>query len=145
MFDLSDKRDIWLPVAWNVLVSDGNSDAKPIEFNIRLRANLIDVPDWIVEFEPVREDPTSKNGFDAVSRLFHLTVSDWTGINDKGAPVAFSTENATRLLAKPGFSVAFFRAYNLAVSGIVETRSGNSDAAPASGPQGAAPSPTPAS
>lgn len=149
MFDLAEKRLVWIPVTWPGLASDGDKLAEPVEHKAEFQVELVDLDRFQFLFlNPVAEDGgklpwANDEAFDAwksgkVTDRFRAAelTADWRGIARGGVKVPYSAEAMSVLMGKPNFPAAYFAAYMLAYNAIKETRAGNSEGSPETGSTG---------
>lgn len=122
MFDLSEKRLVWIPLRWNGLKANGDGLAENTEFEIEALVELVD-------HERLRELFPADTGSElSDAEKFTALVSDWRGVRDGNNPVPFTEANVARLLLVPMFGSGFESSYIKAWTGQVEIREKNSPA-----------------
>jgi hypothetical protein len=149
MFDLAEKRLVWISVTWPGLASEGDKLAEPVEHKAEFQVELVDIDQFQFLFvSPIAEDGTkhlwatdeafaawSKGEVNDRYRARELT-SDWRGIASNRVKVPYSPDAMNALMGKPNFSKAYFQAYMEAWNAIAETRAGNSEGSPETGSTG---------
>ncbi len=135
-FDLSAKREAWITVRFNAVLSEGDEDGEQVEKQVRLKVDFVDKTEFSELLVGPGEDAdeaeklafATRDDVDIVKRL----VIGWA-VKDKGQPAPFTDDNLRRLLEWPNFSAAFITEYAKAWGGQVEVREKNSDGSPANG------------
>jgi hypothetical protein len=143
MFDLADRRLVWIPVLWDILkpsetdgeVSVSHGVSIEIEVDIKDRDELVEIASEMLglgssakdedELKDLNTVEIAARGRELETQQFLKLVSNWRKFYLSGKPVEFTPENVKKLLAVPGFLAAFQTAYFKACSGKVETRKGN--------------------
>lgn len=150
MFDLSDRPLVWIPITWKVLrpperkAKDKGDEGVAVEVDVTIDVNIeiLDREELTKLFGDdigmEREEGEHRLGDDpedgdtpALTRRqletarFMRVVKGWRKFNNQGAPVPFSDENATKLLAVPGFISAFETSYLAACAGRADIRRKN--------------------
>lgn len=140
MFDLAEKRTVWIPVRWNgVRASEADALAENVTHEIECNVELLDKDRLRDVFYPERpddDDPSEAEKLDRDLEKFLAVVSDWRKVANGGASAPFSPENARRLLGVPMFATGFEESYIAAWSGQLELREKNSEGSSATGAAG---------
>lgn len=148
-FNLTAKRLVWIPVKFAGMASQGEAIAEPVEHEVELLVDLVDLdefsrlfvspydddgnprPDAIPEATPERLAEWEK--INDTTRALSI-VQDWRGVKDGARTIPFTEDGLRSLMVVPNFAVALFlRAYPTAYAGMKETRLGNSESSPANG------------
>lgn len=138
MFDLSDRPLVWVPVKWSVLRPGRGAKATaiPTDVTIKVEVELLDreqlaefYPEIVGESLPVVEDETPQEArtrhMDAEVSRFMRVVNAWSGVKNGTADVELSEDVVRQMMLRPGFSIAFDKAFIAACAGKLETRRGN--------------------
>lgn len=145
MFDLAEKRLVWIPIVWKGLRQPSpDALAEPCEFEIQVLVEIVE-REQIQEFfggaieddDPpeVRERKERGNKLTEVQR-FRALVSDWRNLRLGGEPAEFNDQNIAALLRRPNFALGFDTSYLRAWGGQIELAEKNSEDSSASGQAG---------
>lgn len=137
MFDLAQKRLVWIPVSWPGVKpgADEGAVAENTTHVIECQVELVDAGELAKLFpKGERFEATSPKVFEAFKALVH----NWRGVNlgTKSAPM--TDEHIQAMLRVPMFAGGFESSYVDAWTGQIETREKNSGDSSDAGPAGEA-------
>jgi hypothetical protein len=137
MFDLADKRLVWIPIKWPGVKPGANEGdvAQNTTHQIECQVELVDA-DRLKELFPKGENlgATSEKVFDAFKALVH----DWRGVKIGTTSAPMTDENIRKILRVPMFASGFEGSYVDAWTGQLEEREKNSGDSSADGQAGEA-------
>ena len=137
MFDLSEKRMVWIPVRWpGVKVAEGDGVAENTEYEIECHVELLDKIRLREVFYPERpddDDPDEEEKAEREVAMFLAVVHDWRKVKNGEASAPFNEANARKILRVPMFASGFEDSYIAAWSGQLEIREKNSVGSSATG------------
>ena len=143
MFDLADKRMVWIPVRWpGVAAPDAEGVAQNVEHEIECFVELLDKDRLKEVFYPERDEDDDPDEAEKLERdlgKFMAVVTDWRKVKSGGASAPFNKDNARKILKVPMFASGFEESYIAAWSGQLEIREKNSDGSSATGSAGGRP------
>jgi hypothetical protein len=138
MFDLAEKRLVWIPVTWRGLKQTSpDALAEPTEFSIEVLAELLDRERMQEVFGGDEESAVDEAERERIRKgqqmtgfeRFKVIVQDWRNIKQP-----FEDENIRKLLALPNFGAGFDMSYLKAWSGQIELATKNFESSRGSGP-----------
>jgi hypothetical protein len=147
MFDLAEKRLVWIPIVWKGLVQkDPKALAEPVEFQIEVLTEIVgnerlqEIFGGNIEDDDTDEEKARKLHGQQMTNLarFKALVSDWRHVRSGGQEVSFEDQYIDMLLKKPNFALGFDTSYLRAYSGQIELAEKNSDDSSGSGQPGEA-------
>lgn len=146
MFDLAQKRIVWIPITWRGLVQkDEDALAEATDFQIEVKAEILDEDAIRETFSPAPTDDMDEEARKVAEKSAQLTnvekfrrvVSGWRGVKNGVQDLAFTDENIALMLKLPNFQLGFETSYLMAWAGRIALAEKNSGSSSDSGQQGA--------
>lgn len=133
MFDLAEKRLVWIPVKWNGVKAGTDPDAiaENVVHEIQAQVELVDSD----ELKKILGEESKLENLERFKRLVH----NWRGVKMGKADAPMTDENIQIMLRVPMFPVGFETSYLKAWGGLLEERTKNSNASSDAGQADEAP------
>lgn len=133
MFDLADKRLVWIPVRWPGVIP-GKKDGEPAQsttHEIECQCELVDRDRLSEIFTPTPEQTKMSE-----AERFLCLVHDWRGVKMGKTSAPMTAENVALMLKVPMFADGFNKSYMAAWTGQLELREKNFNDSSADGAAG---------
>jgi hypothetical protein len=139
MFDLADKRLVWIPVKWPGVKANDEGIAEPHTHQIECQVELVDQERLNEIFHRKDEaegedEPEAREAAEIVK--FRGLVHDWRGVKLGTQSAPMTDENIALILKVPMFATGFENSYIDAWTGQLEAREKNSNASSGAGALG---------
>lgn len=122
MFDLADKRLVWIPVRWKGVKANGDGMAANTTHEIECQVELVD-RERMDEIFGTAAKPSTLSELEK----FKAVVHDWRKVKAGKVSAPMTDENITAMLRVPMFAAGFDHSYLDAWTGQIEEREKNSD------------------
>jgi hypothetical protein len=139
MFDLAEKRLVWIPVRWPGLKpGKGEGPAEETTHEILCQVDLVDRDQLRGLFAFADTDDKTKGSVVEVPPAdelakFRALCTDWKGVKTGTKSAPMTDENILKMLEVPNFAAGFQTSYLTAWQGRLEEREKNSSSSSSGG------------